>query len=317
MGLINLFAVALGLLILGGLFVLVYRLQRPQRKTYAFALAHGLPEDPSQLGLGYSEKRFCFADGSSCPGWLIHGSCSTGPVMILSHGWNSCRYGSLVRVKLLEQFASQLVVYDLRGHGLSTASKSRLGTTEADELLEIIDQLEDQDTRIVLFGTSMGAGTAIAAASTAKDRQKKRIAAVIAEGPYRYFREPISGQLRCRKIPSFPLSELATALMAVRLGGLSRFDRAALAANLSCPLLVLHGTADPVCPIASARQIATSAPQGHIIEIEGAGHGNLADFDEPKYLEAIGLFMTSIRAGGDLLDLSAPSSCADRIESHK
>ena len=121
--------------------------------------------------------------------------------MILSHGWNSFRYGSLVRVGLLTPFVSQFVVYDLRGHGQSTATTSRLGTTEADDLLEIIDQLDDHDAPVVLFGTSMGAGTAIAAAATLRGRGGKRIAAVIAEGPYRHFREPIVGQLRCRRIP--------------------------------------------------------------------------------------------------------------------
>ncbi len=290
MGLLNLFAAAAGLLVLAGSAVVVGRLQNPQRKTYAFALAHGLPTDPADLGLVSTERTFRFADGSKTVGWVIEGAKASGPVVIISHGWNSCRYGSLVRVPLLMRFASRLVVYDLRGHGESTAPTSRLGTTEADDLLQLVDQLDDLQTPVVLFGSSMGAGTAIAAAA----KGSARIAAVIAEGPYRYFREPIAGRLRCSQLPTFPLSHLATAFMAVRLGGLRRFDRAALAAGIPCPLLVLHGSADPVCRLDSARQIADAAPAGQLVVFPGAGHGNLAMFNESAYIDAMTTFMATL-----------------------
>ena len=155
-------------------------------------------------------------------------------------------------------------------------------------------QLDDQETPVVLFGKSMGAGVSIEAAALANGRCRQRIAAVIAESVYRHFREPIAGQLRCRNLPSFPLSHLATAFLAARLGGLGHFDRAVLAARLACPLLVLHGAADPVCPITSARQIASQAPDGQIVEFPDGGHSNLALVDELAYIEAIETFMTSI-----------------------
>lgn len=305
MGLLNLFAAAVGLLIFAGSVVLIRRLQRPQRKTYAFALANGLPTEPEELGLASIEQEFKFTDGSTTLGWIIEGADVSGPIIVICHGWNSCRYGSLVRVPLLARFASKLVAYDMRGHGESTAHTSRLGTTEADDLLQIIDQLDDCQTPVVLFGTSMGAGTAISAAATGSDGG--RIAGVIAEGPYRYFREPIAGQLRCRQVPAFPLSHLATAYMTMRLGGLRRFDRAALAANVTYPLLVLHGTADPVCRVDSARQIADAAPNGRLAEIAGAGHGNLAVFDERTYIEAIEAFMATT-GGAEVRHHPAPTT---------
>lgn len=293
MELLTLFAAAAVLLTVVGTVVLVRTVQHPRRKTFAFALANDLPGDPSQLGLTFTEKRFHFTDGSKTLGWMIDGACPAGPIMIISHGWNSCRHGALIRVPLLGVFASRLVAYDLRGHGESTASRCRMGTTEAEDLLEIIDQLEDQDTPVVLFGTSMGAGASIAAAAKA-DRRRRRIAAVIAEGPYRTFGEPIAGQMRRRRLPSFPLSQLATAIMAVSGGSLRHYDRAALAARLACPLLVLHGTGDPVCPIDSARHIASAASEGRMVEFPDAGHGNLAIFDEQAYIEAVETFMDSL-----------------------
>ena len=53
------------------------------------------------------------------------------------------------------------------------------------------------------------------------------------------------------------------------------FDRAKLAARLRCPLLVIHGTADEVCPIEDGREIAQSAQHGCLGAIEGATHNTL------------------------------------------
>lgn len=294
MGLLNLFITAATVLTVVGTVVLVRRLQHPQRKTIGFALANNLPGDPSELGLVFDEKQFRFTDGSTSLAWVVHGACPDAPIMIVSHGWNSFRHGGLVYLPLLAKFASRLVVYDLRGHGESTAPTCRVGITEAKDLLEIVDQLDDQEAPVVLFGKSMGAGVSIGAAAFANARSHQRIVAVIAEGAYRHFREPIAGQLRCRSLPSFPLSHLATAFMALRFGGLKHFDRAALAARLACPLLLLHGVADSVCPIASARQIASQASDGQLVEFPNAGHGNLVQVDELAYIEAIKAFMISI-----------------------
>lgn len=290
MGPFNLLLAAVVLLVLGGTVVLVRTFARPQRKTYAFALAHGLPADPGELGLAFTQRQFRLSDGTVTPGWIMDGNCSSGPVIIVSHGWNSSRYGSLARVGLLADYASQLVVYDLRGHGDSTAPTCRMGTTEAHDLLQIVGQLDNPDQPIVLYGVSMGAGISIAAAA-ADEPQAFRIAAVIAEGPYRWFGEPIAGQLRCRQLPAIPFVHLASAYLAVRLGDLRAFDRAALAAKMRCPLLVLHGTHDAVCRLDSGQQIADAADQGKIVAIHGGGHGNLASVDAQSYRRAVETFL--------------------------
>ena len=114
MGPLILFAVAVVLLVLAGTAALVRAMQRPPRKTYAYVLANGLPCDPAELGLSYTEQQFTFPDGSSTMGWLIEGADPAGPIVVVSHGWGSSRYGSLGRVPLLTGFASRVVVYDAR-----------------------------------------------------------------------------------------------------------------------------------------------------------------------------------------------------------
>ncbi len=284
---LNLYILALAMIILASSAAVVFKLQYPKRKTYAYALAKGLPTDPDQLGFEAQERRYVFADGSTTLGWEIVGKSPGGPVVIISHGWNSSRYGSLLRVPVLAPFASRLIVYDLRGHGESTAPISCLGTLEADDLLRVVEQIEGTDAPVVLYGVSLGAGVSIVAAANADEATVRRITAVIADGPFRYFGEPLRGHLRCRKVPAFPIAHLSAAYAWLRLPGLAQYDRAAYAARLACPLLVLHGTDDPICRFESGQQIAAVAPRGRLVAFEGGSHGDLIATDNPLYVQSL------------------------------
>jgi len=302
-----LFTAAFAVLIAAVTAVLIYVLHHPQRKTYAYALANNLPTDPAQLGLTFTEQQFRLTDGSSTVGWVIQGANPSGPVMIISHGWSSGRYGSLTRVPKLMPLASRIVVYDLPGHGESQGSLCWMGITEAKDLLGIIDQLDITDRSVVLYGSSMGAGVSIVAGAhkTAPDRG---IAAVIVEGPYRRFHEPIIGQLRSYRLPPYPIIWLATFYMAIRTKGLAGFDRALHAARLKCPLLVMHGVKDPICRLESAKQIADAARQSRLIVFEDGRHEDLAMVDPKRYFQAIADFLGTIfdSVQSPDLDISGP-----------
>jgi pimeloyl-ACP methyl ester carboxylesterase len=223
-------------------------------------------------------------------------------VFIVAHGWSSSRYQVLGRAALLARFASRIVVYDLRGHGDSSARSTRMGTLEAQDLIAVIDQTPTDGRPIVLFGPSMGAGIAIAAAA---DDQTGKVAGVIAESTYRHLVEPIAAHLRSRRLPTQPFSALAALYVEVVLGSLRPFDRAHYAARLRCPLLVIHGSEDIVCAQAPARRIADAAPQGRFVLIQGAGHSNPAEVDETRYFDAIETFINEIAER--VSDQSAPA----------
>lgn len=56
-------------------------------------------------------------------------------------------------------------------------------------------------------------------------------------------------------------------------------------ANTQCPVLVLVGELDPVCPMACSKEIAESLPAKycHLVSIQGAGHGVWKDKPEEAY----------------------------------
>ena len=301
-GLLILFLVAAGLIVLLGTVAMLRGLTRPRRKTYGRALARGVPVEPGDVGLHGREVTFSLADGSSSPGWILEGGDPTGPTVLVLHGHGDSRYGALTWTPLLAPLASRLVLFDARGHGEAQATTSTLSEREPDDVLAVIEQIEPPPESLVLFGYSMGAGIALATAARPprnprtppNDRATPPIVGVIADGPYRFWHEPVHGVFREHRWPRWPFTNLVGLVLRMQHRRLPGMDRAADAAALPCPLLVLHGERDPVCPIDSARAIAQAAPRGELVEFEQGGHLDLASRDETPYRAALQIFFARL-----------------------
>ena len=93
-------------------------------------------------------------------------------------------------------------------------------------------------------------------------------------------------------------TQLAKCLMILRDEKMRIVAKAAFAARLPCPLLVLHGTLDEICPHDDGQQIAAAAaPRSLFISISGAGHNDLWT-DEPyrtQCARAVADFLVAIR----------------------
>lgn len=264
-------------------------LTHPPRRTYASAVARGRPGDPSELpGPARAWRSWSVRSrGLELPVWEVEGDAPRGPVLVLTHGWGDSRIGGLARLSHLARLASRLILWDLPAHG-EAPGLCRLGTAEEADLLALIDQLsprqigEDERPRLVLYGWSLGAGLSIVAAAS-----DDRIAAVIAEAPYRLPQTPAINVMRARALPWRTNLPPAFWLLGVLFGVGPRwaaFDRAAHAAALRCPLLVLHGEEDAISPPEDGRAIAEAAPQGRMAMIAGGGHNDL--WTEPPLAEA-------------------------------
>ena len=306
MGLILLLLTAVVLLWLFGVAGLVYSLTHPRRKTFAVALGRGDPTDPADLELLAQEVAFSLSDRSRTPGWIIQGHVSdeTAPTVVIVHGYADSRYGALKRVPVVVPYARRVVVFDLPGQGESESRRGYGGLREPTDVLTVLDQLPPEDAqRIVLLGSSMGAGIAIAAAAEAggeplEERAgqniRGRIVGVIAEAPYRYWDEPLHNRFRKHHYPRWPIIPLAGLWLTLTAKGFTRFDRAGYARQLACPLLVIHGSDDTLCPITSAKEIAQAAPAGEFIEIPDGRHDDLPTAQEPAYRDAIAGFLKKL-----------------------
>lgn len=282
-GLLLLFIVAfLVLTVLGSAGVLVAIL-RPRRKTYAVAVALGCPTEPAELGLEGELATFNLPGGHTSPGWIIAGAAPDGPTVLILHGHRDSRYGALYRAKELHPYASSLVVFDWPSHGDCTAKWMTCGLREPGDVVAVLDGLPDalRKRPVVLFGYSLGGQIAIKTAA-----KYPRFAGVIADCPYRYWSSPIKLRAKRWGYPSLPFLPLV-GLVFWLMGATRHFDRAAWAAKIDVPLMVIHGTADSICPFEEGRQIAQAAPLGVFVPIEGGRHIDLTTHAPEKYHAAL------------------------------
>ncbi len=245
----------------------------PPRRTFASAIARSIPADPSDLSPPRHYECWTLRSrGMDLPVWDIEGDDPDGPILVLVHGWGDSRIGALPRLEAVAPNVSRVVALDLPGHG-EAPGWCALGTLEVDDLHALVDQLALPRERLVLMGWSMGAGIAIEVGARTPGMR-----GVIAEAPYRLARTPARNVLRQARLPwRLNLTPAFWLLNAVLRGRLrdARFDRARHARQLRCPLLVLHGELDEVCPIDDGRDIAQAAPQGTLSPIALGDHNGL------------------------------------------
>jgi len=282
------------LAIAGGVWFTIVRLRRPPRRTYASAVARGLPGDPSELDDPRAFEAFTFRADDPEAGalgaldltaWDIEGDDPEGPVVICTPGWGDSKIGALLRLEPLAGRASRLYAWDPPGQG-DSPGRSFLGTREhlaIDALRRRARERGDATRGVVLAGWSLGGGASIVAAARWA-RQGEPPLAVVAEAPYRLPKTPARNVMRLAGYPWLLNGPPAFVILGLRFGlgaAWLGFDRAEHAADLHAPLLVLHGETDPVVPLEDGRAIAQRAPDGRLALIEGAGHNDL--WTDPRF----------------------------------
>ena len=290
--------IRLALLLATGLFLLVavlsamlaWGLTHPPRLTAGAAAAHGWLIDPADAELEYDEWVLDRPGNVKLPVWDVPNPANpAGPIVIVSHCWGGSRYSSLQRLLFVFPVASRVILWDHRGHGEATGGISRLGTADVGDLIELMDRTAGADRKVILYGYSMGAGISICAA--AEDCVSGRVIGVIADGPYRWTVEPVREALRVSGLPDWPITAIVARALCLVIPGLRGSERAQFAARLRCPLLVVHGTDDRVCPIVSAMEVAEAAPESELVIVPKGGHLDLHKTKMDRYRQTVEAFV--------------------------
>lgn len=317
MGLLILAGWAYLTIVLVGAAILGHRVHHPTKHRDGYALARNLPLEPAELHLDFDEETFVFPDKTSSLLWTIHGHQASHPVLIVTHGWNESRFDVLGRLihlwPMLVERCSAIIVYDVRAHGESTAKLCTLAAREQADLVYLTREMQARYPHrpIVLYGFSMGGGISLGAAaemSSSCVRARSRalpneddnrakasggrlggggggIGGVMVDGTSRFVDEGWRRFFRYRRWPSVPVVDLGVVVPAMIFG--SHGDRADDARRYGGPLLILHGSDDPLCPLASAKKIAQANPNSQLVVFEQAGHLDLALGQPEPYRQAV------------------------------
>jgi fermentation-respiration switch protein FrsA (DUF1100 family) len=280
-----------------------------------------LPEEsalgPELDALGGEVVRLRSRDGLRLSGrWLPAGAATDewtpdpGEAILLLHGWSGSVAPDVVEYGPFLRRTAGVLGLDFRGHGESDDAPTTFGLREVEDVAGALAWLGERGIRrVVIFGTSMGGITALAAtvvlgdgslpgADTEADAPasvavppRPRIVGIVAESvppelPLA-IRNRVGGPFRG------PISTQLFAAAARRLGGDPRATEPIRVIRLiEVPVLLIHGDADETVPIRDARRLlAEAGPNVEQWVVTGATHSRAHALGPQAYEDRVTKFV--------------------------
>jgi hypothetical protein len=283
---------------------------------------------PADLGLPF-ETMLVRSEDVDLPAWFIPArSGAPGPGVVLVHGWESARDRTLPLAVFLHAVGFHCLTIDIRGHGANPAEELPLSAGEfgLDGLAAFRAMIERPEVTVgAIAGHSMGGiGAILAAAADA------RVAAVVATSapadPYRLTRQTF----RLARLPipdpiAYPLAWLTTRVyLRPRRHVVEEISATAAVARYRGPLMLIHGDADDVVPVAHMARLAEAARRARAGDAEAgpvetlivAGGQHSWLYEEAAYRAAMARFLTTAMGGPlepDEAAAIAASTTAERV----
>ena len=290
---------ALGVLLAAAtVFLMAWSLLRPPRMTDAKAVWLLQRLSPGDLGMPYEDTFFSVRDertGESIriAGWWIPCPATTGApetdrCVVLLHGYADAKVGGIAWAPVWRRLGYNVLALDLRAHGESGGRETTAGYHERHDVDQVISRLRAErpaaTRHVVLFGASLGAAVALAAAALRGD-----VAAVVLESPFTDFRAAARTHMDLLGLPGGVLQ--SAALRLAEWLAYARFDEVKpvdLLRSVGAPVLVIAPAedvflagdgADALSAALAARPRGAAAAE--LFRVEGAGHllGVHADAD--------------------------------------
>ncbi|MBG6182650.1 pimeloyl-ACP methyl ester carboxylesterase [Arthrobacter sp. CAN_A214] len=221
---------------------------------------------PSDLGLADEEVRIP-VDGGGAPAWLVRAEVPSETWAILIHGRGANRSETLRALHPARNLGLTSLVISYRNDGEAPSApdgRYGLGMTEWRDVEAAIDYAVSHGARqVVLFGWSMGGAIALQTADLS--RHRRRISALVLNGPVINWIEVLAHHAELNRIPA-PVGRLGQWLLASdaakRVTGLAApldlksMDWIARAEQLTIPTLILHSEDDEFVPVGASAQLA-------------------------------------------------------------
>jgi uncharacterized protein len=228
--------------------------------------------DPARLPSGVRHVFFETADGERIEAFHVTHPASQGRLVLAFHGNAGNVAMRVPELRRISEAGVDVLGVGYRGYGESTGSASEQGVYLDGEaaLRYATTVLGYDESRIVVWGRSLGSAVALA---TAADR---KVAGVVLVTP-------------------LSTGSAVAAAQASSLGGWlvgDCFDNLSRARRIRCPVLVIHGTDDEVIPIEHARELheAFDTPK-RFVEIPRGRHNDLERVDPTAFWGAVESFV--------------------------
>lgn len=215
-------------------------------------------------------------DGVELSGVHIPGP-TGGPAFVIGHGFTHGVHKPATRA-VMAAFAEHggVVAVDFRGHGRS-GGRSTVGRDEIFDLDAAVSWTRSQGYGpVTVVGFSMGAAVALRHAALGVALPD---AVIAVSAPSRWYMRESVPMRRVHWLLETPLGPTIGRALGVRLGG-PWFDLPAspveAISGISCPLLLIHGAADPYFNPLQARALQRASGTAELWIEVGMGHGETA-----------------------------------------
>ena len=209
------------------------------------------------------------------------------PCIVMSHGFESSKDGDkwlVLAPKFYDaNFACLRFSYRGCGEGEERSEGEFQDTTLSGRIkdyraaIDFIESTEVDVNRLGVVGSSFGGMVALAA-------QDNRIKAMVTLATPAKLPMPTEEDLSIYQSEEFSELPSGRRLRTSFLGDVQQYDISEAIGKLSCPVLIIHGSADETVPVRDAHTLYDSAKEPrHLIVIEGGNHV----FDDPTHLEQV------------------------------
>lgn len=196
------------------------------------------PEPKDLPDIPYKTIRIISTHELEC--WKMEVPRAKGTV-IMFHGYAGEKSSLLTRAKEFRRLGYSTVLVDFMGSGGSTGDGTSIGYTEAVQVKDCFEYINEQTKNVILFGTSMGA----AAILKAMDDYALPTSSVILECPFGSLYKTVCARFRLMRMPAVPMAALLCFWGGVQHGYWAfSHNPSAYAKSVSCPVLLLFGEDD-------------------------------------------------------------------------
>jgi hypothetical protein len=244
----------------------------------AFPAPAGPVPDPRHVRVPNGERiELISKDGTRLAGWYLHPKTdrprpsltAPGLLWFYGNGENIATIWPVVRA--FQPPGAALLVIDYPGYGGSEGRATEQAIFAAADAAYDALARRPEVARIYVYGRSLGAAVAIHTAAS------HPTAGLILEAPFTSATD--MARLHYRMVPR--------ALLHLRL------DNVATIRQVRCPVLIFHGTADRVVPIAMGRKVAAAAPGPvELVPIPGSDHNDTYDIGGAAYRDRLARFVS-------------------------
>ncbi|WP_145949939.1 alpha/beta fold hydrolase [Paenibacillus sp. Y412MC10] len=260
-----------------------------------------LYSNPMQAkSMKYEDITFPAHDGSRMmQGWYIPAAGSTKTI-VFSHGYGANREETWIPMYDLAHFAHRLnfnvIMFDYGFASQNSKAVATGGKVEAQQLLGAIDLAKQRGAKqIVVWGFSMGAGTALQAGLQTKDVDAMILDSTFLLEPDTLYHN-IKNQIDLPRHPSLEILQLlfpvlnGTSLNQIPYQQVKKED-------YPFPIFFIHGTEDEKAPYPIAEKLASNQtnPYSDVWIVKGSHHELIFREHSREYLRRVSTFLGNIK----------------------